>query len=199
MRIAAFLRIMTLVLMSLITLSCKGDEGGPGMILSFGSVINGRSVDLLSAKLPNGDGFPAAGSFGGGGTRKWGTWKNIPTKVMAASGDHRGLPDWVEFEWREPPYPEDPTMSLETYRALPKKNQKLEIKSRVPQEVVDAVIESKRNAPRGKMAGKSLWLYLFWTPEGVKMRWALKVAKDGSGFGPIEQEGGDDLDRYNLK
>lgn len=69
----------------------------------------------------------------------------------------------------------------------------------IPQVVVDEVIESKRNAPKGKSAEKTLWLYIFWTPDGMKMRWEVKYneGRMHDGFGKVIKEGGDDLDRYN--
>lgn len=179
--------------------ACHSRPSGPGMILSFGSVIEGRSIDVKLSRMANGERFSNPGSVGGIGTSKWGSWRHIPTKVEAASGDGRGLPEWVEFEWSEPPYPEDPNMSLDAYRSLPRKTQRLEIKSRVPQNVVDEVVEAKRQAPSGEVAEKSLWVYIFWTPEGIKMRWQLRYDSGGKqrNFGDVVREGGDDLDQYN--
>lgn len=168
------------------------------MILEYGSVINDHSISVKAALLPDGTAFSNPGSIGGFGIKKWRHWRNIPTAVMAASGDHRGLPEWVEFVWSEPPYPEDPHMSLAEYRALPTKTQRLEIKSKVPQSVVDEVIASKRVAQPGDLADKTLWIYVFWTPDGMKMRWEMMDKKAGpGGFGPSVKAGGDDLDRFN--
>ena len=173
---------------------------GPGMILEYGNLIGGKSIVVKSAVLPDGKPFMDPGALGGSGlNKKRPTWKDMPTKVMAASGDHRGLPDWVAFEWSEPPYPEDPNMSLEAYRALPRKKHRLVIKSRIPESVIKEVAISKREAPRGKVADKTLWIYIFWTPDGMKMRWEMTNRAAGpGGFGPVIKEGGDDLDRYNL-
>ena len=89
-------------------------------------------------------------------------------------------------------------MSLAEYRALPKKTQRLEIKSKIPQSVVAEVIASKKAAQPGKVSDKTLWIYIFWTPDGIKMRWAMKDQKSGAGgFGPVIKEGGDDLDQYD--
>lgn len=182
------------------TSGCQGEPSGPGMILSFGSVIDGRSIDIKSAKLPNGNSFSNPGAVGGKFDKSRETWRlGGVDATMGASGDYRGLPEWVEFEWSEPPYPEDRNMSLETYRSLARKTQRLEIKNRIPQEVVDEVIESKRNTPKGQLSEKVLWLYIFWTPDGMKMRWELRYDKGHKegGFGHAVKEGGDDLDRYN--
>jgi len=180
------------------------------MILEYGSVIQGRSISVKSAVLPDGKPFMDPGSLSGGLSTRYPTWQRIPTKVMAASGDHRGLPEWVEFTWQEPPYPglePEDFPNREAYRTavfkrfseLAVKTHRLEIKRRVPQSVVEEVIASKRVAQPGKVANKTLWISIFWTPDGMKMRWAMRDQAAGGAFGPIVREGGDDLDRYNLK
>lgn len=185
------------------------DTDGPGMTLVYGSLIDGKSISVKSATLPDGTRFTHTSVTGGKpGTGK--TWRNVPTATMAASGDHRGLPEWVEFTWQEPAYPGlEPTdfPDRQAYRdavfkkfaALQIKTQRLEIKRRIPQAVVDEVVASKREAKPGKVANKTLWLYIFWAPDGVKMRWAMRDQAVGSpgGFGDVVHEGGDDLDRYN--
>lgn len=187
-----------------------GVNNGPGMTLEYGSVINGRSISVKSAILPDGTSFSHPGSVGGFGIIKWRTWGRVPTKTMAASGDYRALPEWVEFVWQEPPYPglepEDfPDRNafraavFKLFSELPFKTQRLEIKSRIPQTVVAEVMASKKAAQPGKVSDKTLWIYIFWTPDGIKMRWAMKDQKAGVGaFGPVVKEGGDDLDQYSL-
>lgn len=186
-----------------------GAEDGPGMTLVYGSVINGRSIAVKSAILPDGRRFTHTGGVTGGLPDPGQTWRNVPTAVMAGSGDHRGLPEWVEFTWQEPSYPglkfkDFPTPAAfdqaynDKYAKLPVKTQRLEIKSRIPQSVVAEVIASKKRAQPGNVADKTLWIYIFWTPDGIKMRWAMKDQKAGpGGFGPVIKEGGDDLDHYN--
>jgi hypothetical protein len=127
---------------------------------------------------------------------------------MSASGDYRDLPEWVEFVWQESSYPgleykDFPTREAfdkayeEKYAKLPFKTQRLEIKRKVPQLVVDEVIASKRMAQPGKVADKTLWVRIFWTPDGMKLRWAMRDKKVGGGFEDVVREGGDDLDQYN--
>ncbi|MFY9476565.1 MAG: hypothetical protein WAQ08_02675 [Aquabacterium sp.] len=182
---------------------------GPGMILVYGSVINGRSIAAKSAVLPDGKPFMEPGAISGG-IKKGQTWRNVPTSTMGASGDHRGLPEWVDFAWQEPEYPGKKPEDIpnreafasyvkEKYARLPVKTQRLEIKRRVPQAVVDEVVASKRAAQPGQRANKTLWIYFFWTPDGMKMRWEMTNRAAGpGGFGPVVKDGGDDLDRYNL-
>lgn len=195
------------------TVGCRALEvaaDGPGMTLVYGSVIDGRRISIKTATLP--DGRPIVQPGGVGGRFKRGqTWQNGGVDAtMASSGDHRGLPEWVEFTWQEPSYPGLKSADFpdresfaravdEKFSKLELKRYRLEIKRRVPQAVVDEVIASKRVAQPGKVANKTLWIYIFWTPDGMKMRWAMRDHAAGEAFGPIVREGGDDLDRYNLK
>ena len=158
---------------------------GPGMILTFSSVIDGRSISVKKSRLPSGKDFGNPGAITG---RRSSNWRS--GKTSGGSGDGRGLPEWVEFEWSEPAYPEDPKQTLEEYRALPRKTQRVQVRERVPLEAVQEAIESRRNAPRGKMPSKMLRLYFVWTDQGVKFHWALK---DWEILQPL-REGGDDID-----
>ncbi len=193
------------------TPSCHSESSGPGMILSFGSVIDGKKIEINSATLPNGNSFSNPGAVGGKFDKTRETWRlGGVDATMGASGDYRGLPEWVSFEWQELTYPSlKPTdfpsdVAFGKYvddllAKAPIKTQRLEIKNRIPQEVVDEVIESKRDTPKGQLSEKVLWLYIFWTPDGMKMRWELRYDKGHKegGFGHAIKEGGDDLDRYN--
>jgi hypothetical protein len=56
--------------------------------------------------------------------------------------------------------PEDPKQTLEEYRALPRKTQRVMVRERVPQEVVEEVVRSRRAAPNGKLPDMMLHIYL---------------------------------------
>lgn len=165
-----------------------------GANIVYGSLISGRSISVKSALIPNGRAFANPGALTGGIKGKK-SWRSVPTKTMVFSGDlHEQLPEWAEFRWTEPPYPEDPDMSLESYRALPQKTQRIFIRSRIPADVI-AEVSSAKEKSRGALANKGLWLYFFWTPEGIRMRWSMRDAVRGNGgFGPVLKEGGDDFD-----
>ncbi len=107
---------------------------------------------------------------------------------MGAAPDGRELPDWVEFTWREPPYPADEKQSLDEYRALPQHTSRVPVRSRVPQDAIDEVIESNRRTERGKLPDKMLWVYFIWYEDGIKFRWKLKSDCCG-----LLREGGDEL------
>ena len=103
--------------------------------------------------------------------------------------DGRELPEWVEFEWSEPPYPEDPKQTLEEYRALPRKTARVPVRSRVPQDVVEEVLEAKRRRKPHQLPEKMLDVYFIWTEAGVKFRWGV-----GTRGGMTLREGGDAID-----
>lgn len=183
---------------------------GPGMTLAYGSVIDKRRISIKYARLPDGSNFSTPGSLGGRFT-KGENWLNDGiSATLAASWDHRNLPEWVDFEWQELEYPGLKPEKFPTYFAFreavkkriaasPIKRQRLFINSRVPDNIKNSVIESKSSPPAGTTTSKGLWLYIFWTPDGIKFRWIMrdKNLAPTTPFGGIVQEGGDNLDAYN--
>jgi hypothetical protein len=138
---------------------------GPGMVVNFSNVLPGRTVHFLSVRTPNGTSFSNPGSLSSSPT---------PFKypvVMGAAPDGRALPEWVEFTWREPAYPAVGEFNRAEFNALPQKSERVPIRARVPQDVVDEVIASRQ---RGGTGNKRLWLYLLWREDGIKLAWSLK-------------------------
>jgi hypothetical protein len=169
-------------------------NAGPGMIVSFGGTVKGISIAIKDARLPDGKEFPNAGSFG---------HSNSPISggaTMGAAPDGRQLPEWVDFEWQETPYPWDqrPSQSddewreeiFATYRALPVKTQRVLIRSRIPQAVVDEVTEANRHPVPGMK--KHLELNLVWTSQGIKLRWRIWNTPDFNAQYD-SHEGGDEI------
>lgn len=167
------------------------------MSLTYASLKKGVSIDIESAKLPDGRDFSNAGSFGP--DKSWLTGG----KNLSAAPDSRQLPEWVEFEWQEWPYPSQapPNETQEEgnsrvhamARSLPRKTQRVSIRDRVPQDVVDEVIQSRRDAPRGQLPEKRLEIYLVWTEQGVKFRWALE-RRPTLGGQSLLRTGGDEIE-----
>ena len=93
---------------------------------------------------------------------------------MGASPDGRDLPQWVDFEWREPGYPADLKQTLEEYRALPHKTARVLIRDRIPQSVVDELMEANRKQARGTLPDKDLAVYFIWYESGISFHWVLK-------------------------
>lgn len=169
---------------------------GPGMIVTFNNVITGKEVDVRRAKTANGMPFVTPGSLGP---------DKIPHALLGgattgAAPDGRELPDWVEFEWREWPYPypakPSEPVALQKWndgvdamsRSLPIKTARVAIRPRVPQAVVDDVLASNKRAAAGALPDEMLWVYFIWYENGIKFRWKLKSDCCG-----LLREGGDDL------
>lgn len=157
------------------------------MIVTYVSLKKGVRVNMRSAQLPSGRDFPHGGSFGP--NKSW----HASGKTMGASPDGRQLPEWIEFDWIERPYPENPNETVEEYRALPRYQQRVYVRDRVPQSVVEEVLQSKRDAPPGKLPEKKLWVYLVWTDDGIRMRWQLERLPQAPGEISVLRQGGDAL------
>lgn len=195
------LKIVKALMLSLLLLcGCahSGGQGGPGMIVTFASLKKGVSIYIKSARLPSGAAFAHAGSFGPNKE-----WRN-GGKTMGAAPDGRELPEWVEFEWQEPAYPELKRSEFlnreayskaveEKFRALPLMKERVPVRGRVPTEAIEEVLQSKRDAPRGKLPEKSLWVYFVWTDDGIKLRWEVYRKAQAPGEQSVLRSGGDPL------
>ncbi len=169
---------------------------GPGMVVTFVSLIQGRTIEFKKTRLPNGREFSSPGAIGG---RRPSNWRNSG-KTMGVAGDSRELPEWVEFEWQEPSYPslrmkdysslDDFDKAVhEKFRNLPVKTQRVPVRDRIPQDILQEVIQSRKDAPSGKLPDKKLWVYFVWADSGVKFHWRLI-----SGASTELRSGGDDID-----
>lgn len=170
---------------------------GPGMSVTFSNAIKGKKVDFIEARTASGRGFPNPGSLSPD--------KNPMTggKTMGAAPDGRALPEWIEFDWKEWPYPRPkspPFSDKEATKAwsdeshalsksLSIKTERVLVRARVPQDVIDEVMESNRQRQRSKLADKSLEIYFIWFESGIKFRWRLV-----QGCCKVLREGGDVID-----
>jgi hypothetical protein len=100
--------------------------------------------------------------------------------------DPRGLPEWIEFKWQEQP-PElrrkdgnERTREevLELLRKLSIKTYQVQIKSRIPQQVVDEIIEAKRKREKNQLPKKMLWLEFIWVGDEIKLSWKMTEKND---------------------
>jgi hypothetical protein len=167
------------------------------MITSYGSMMNGRSADILAMTFPSGRRNKSDITVRG--SRKP-SWRQAIGRTTGMSGDTRGVPEWLDFEWREPSYPglqmkdfpSDETYSkavAEKYSKLTIKTQRLFMSSRIPPEVVQEVTHSRSHIPKGQLLPeKMLWIYFIWTGDGIKFRWEMSCAKPC-----VEKEGGDEI------
>ena len=134
---------------------------GPGMMVTSNNTIKGTEVDVLRAKTSNGIPFPTPGSLGP-------YTKPNPTiggATMGAAPNGRELPEWIEFAWKEWPYPypappSDPvarqawTGVYAMSRSLPIRTARFPVRSRVPRDVVDEVLASKKRRLRPATRGR---------------------------------------------
>lgn len=163
---------------------CSATEG-PGMTVTFNSAIKDTDVTIKTVRLPNGTALPGGG-LGGKGKPNQNPLNGGGT--MGAAPDGRQLPEYIDFEWRESPVPPpDPTpmdgasqahndwskkMMAEFY-THPMKSQRVPIRSRVPAEVIDAVIEANHHSVSGQVSDASIEVYFIWTEYGIKFRWHI--------------------------
>lgn len=176
-----------LVLLACLTgLIAAAPAVGPGMTVTYNSAINDMEVTIENARLPDGGAFPHGGGIGG---------KSRPNenplnggKTMGAAPDGRQLPEYIDFEWRESaleppdPTPKDPfsqahedwkTKMMAEFYSHPIKKQRVYIRSRVPAELVNKVIEQNRHSVKGHGAQASIEIFLIWTDYGIKLRWQI--------------------------
>ena len=153
---------------------------GPGMTVTFNNGLKGKSILFDRAVTASGMRFPDPGFLAPDTNPLRGG------KTMGAAPDSRELPEQVEFTWRETKYQGDYT--YEQLKALPRKTARVTVRSRIPQDVVDEVMESNLKRQPHKLAEKSLWVYFIWYESGIKFRWELRKNCCG-----ILRAGGDDV------
>lgn len=151
---------------------CASDTrtvSGPGMIVTFNNVTPHTTVFIRDARLPSGKEFASPGSLSPGR-------EPLRTgKTMGGSSDNRELPEWIDFFWLEWEY--DRRHTREELSALPLHQRRVNVRDRVPQDVVEEVIASKRAAKPGKLSEKHLEFYFIWYPGETRFRWALHGQK----------------------
>lgn len=193
------LGLATLLLILLPNIVRANESDGPGMTTTYYGTRKDVRIHIKSAQLPSGKDFPTAGSFGyannglsGGAT-------------MGAAPDGRQLPEWIDFEWQEAPYPglERAPSEREAYiqwgklvdeqfRTLPRKHQRVMIRSRIPQSVVDEVVRANAHAIPHYGTEKHLEVFFIWTSQGIKLRWQIwHTPKFALQY--YSNEGGDDV------
>ena len=145
------------------------------MTVTYSGLKPRTTIYMVSATQSNGQPFPHGGAFGrllkGNGPRMW-----ARGKTMGTSGDERELPEWIEFKWQQSPYGKEHT--LEQINAMPIHSQRVMVRARVPQDVVEEVIESHRRLKNNSLPDRRLHVYFVWTDEGIKLVWELEKVTD---------------------
>lgn len=137
---------------------------GPGMIVTYTSAIRDVSIIIRSSTLPDGSEFPNGGAIG---------FPSYPLggATMGAAPDGRHLPEWIDFTWTESPDSDAVPVPIQV--PVQTKRQRVFIRSRVPQEVIDKVEEAKRHLIAGYGSEKKLEIFFIWTTDGIKLRWNI--------------------------
>lgn len=172
-------------LVGLLGAGCVEAAEGPGMVLHFASLKEGVVVVCREGKLPSGKRLPGPGALAR--TKDW----LAGGATESAAPDGRQLPEWVEFEWTE--HVSGKEYGAEELKALPVHVERVVIRERVPQDVIDEVIRSRRETQPGKLPDKSLWLNFVWTASGIKFHWRLESRKAAPEY--LLRSGGDVIDR----
>lgn len=156
------------------------------MTVTYTNAIKEIDINIDGARLPNGATFTNARSLSGG--NKSNDNPLIGGATIGASPDGRNLPDYIDFKWRESPRnPPDPTPldpfsqahknweaeMMTDFYSHPIKEQRVFIRSRIPAEVVNAVVEANRQTPKGQLDVASIHIYFVWTDYGIKLRWEI--------------------------
>jgi hypothetical protein len=189
-----------------------GDElvpAGTTMIAAYSNAINNDKF-AVDPGGPGADGRPrrypasASGSVFSGSPSF--AYTNRPAsggeKLMAFESETE-LPEWVEFRWALSPTAgispkpgesdsEFHWRSVAFYSALPRKSERVLVRSRIPQEVQDEIAAATRNAHPHKVASSVIYLYFIWTESGIKLHWRLKRNQPDGSFVSV-REGGDEL------
>ena len=185
-----------------------GDEivpAGITMIASYSNTIKNdkyivSSADVDPTRYPasaNGTFFPGSPGL---------AYTNKPIsggEYLAAFESDPQLPEWIELRWAlfppaaiSPKSGESDTAyhwrSIAFYSAFPRKNERVLIRSRIPQEVRDEITAAARNAEPHKVPGSVIYLYFVWTSNGIKLHWRLKRSRPDGTFICV-REGGDEI------
>jgi hypothetical protein len=113
------------------------------------------------------------------------------------------LPEWVHLRWvlfptvdLEPKAGESDaerdSRAIAFFGALPCKDERIPVRSRIPQDVRDEIAAATRNAQPHKMPSSVIYLYFVWTESGVKLHWRLKRSRPDGTFVSV-REGGDEI------
>ena len=155
---------------------------GPGMTVHFSNSKFGKLVDIEFSVTKTGAAFSNPGGLSPS------TNPMHEGKTMGAAPDSRGLPEWIDFTWLEFPYP---SISSEPkdYNSWPRKTGRVQVKDRVPPDVINEIVQSNKYTPKNQLPDQSLWIYLIWTDTGIKMRW-----RQESGCCKVLRSGGDQID-----
>lgn len=164
-----------------------------GIVINFSNSVPNKEIEIKGVfsdgnVIPNpGTLLPSPGRIVNSGA------------TMGAAPDGRGLPEWVEFRWKEWFYPGEEYPKefearkiwkkniQEMSRTLPIKSERIVVRNRVPVYVIEKLSRARLTPVEGE--DLSLWLNFRWYPDGIRFYWKLK-----SGCCDLKEEGGDVID-----
>jgi hypothetical protein len=189
-----------------------GDDivpAGTTMIASYSNAIkNDKYIVGFADVEPTPHPASAKGTFFPGAPGLAYTPKPISGgEYVAAFESEPELPEWVDIRWALfppaaiSPAPGEPDAkfhfrAITFYSTFPCKNERIVIRSRIPQEVRDEIAVATRNAEPHKVAGSVIYLYFVWTNNGIKLHWRLKRSRPDGTFISV-REGGDEIPQTN--
>ena len=176
------MRTMARFLAALLLVSLYGcavaSTKGPGMTLTYGNGKLGTLILVDQARTSDGGEFPTPGGLGPDKHPLRGG------KTMGAAPDNRPVPQWVEFTWKEFPYPSN----ADDLPLGPVQHARISVSDRVPADVVAEVIRSKQTA-KTRDETLRLWLNFVWQRDGIAFGW-----QQYRGCCTLLRSGGDHVD-----
>lgn len=108
-------------------------------------------------------------------------WSWAMHGAESSAPDSRTLPEWIDFKWQEMTIPSEKENTLEIdsekvhekFRNTPVKTYRIYVQNKVPQDVIDEILESKRKRGKKKLPKKALNLYFTWVGDEIFLGWEL--------------------------
>lgn len=146
---------------------------------TFVNYETGVTVAVKNGQTDRGEPLPFRGSLRSSS-------KIYSGATSATLGKSGRIPDWVEISWVEtrPGWDmsyndylslkkEERAERASTYATLPVRSAKIDVRRRIPVEIIEDLNHSRLDHEHANLPPKSLRLYVIWTNEGLKMRWRV--------------------------
>jgi hypothetical protein len=185
-----------------------GDEilpAGKTMVAAYASTIKSDKV-IVGLADQNPERYPTTvnGTFFPGPSSLAYTDRPISGgESLTGFESESDLPEWVRLRWALFPTADLPLKPGESdvahhfraiafFGALPRKDERILVRSRVPQDVRDEVTAATLNAQPHRVPSSVIYLYFVWTESGVKLHWRLKRSRLDGTFVTV-RDGGDEI------
>jgi hypothetical protein len=184
-----------------------GDEIVPAekiLVVAYANTIKNEKFVVQNRGYPERHPATASGTFFPGTFPIAYTDRPISGgEALAGFEGESELPEWVHLEWTLLPKTEFPRKADESdaahhfraiafFGAFPRKDERILVRSRIPQDVRDEIAAATRNAQPHKVPSSVIYLYFVWTESGVKLHWRLKRSRPDGTFFNV-RDGGDEI------